>query len=263
MNVESSRWLLRKPSDEAAARIFCFPYSGVGASMFNRWPRWLGRAEVCPIQLPGRENRIREPHFGTYGRLSLDIVEHLLPLFDRPFVFFGHCAGSLPAYETVRRLVDGGRRAPGQLVVSAQVAPHDCPHNRFLELTDAELTGELGQLVVTRGGRPNPMLIALTLDVLHKDLDACRAYTLERPVPLPSEITVVHWSDDHEVDSVQLRGWRHYAESVRFVELPGGHYEFLSGPPALLDVLARAALPPVAAEVASPAGDARHRESST
>lgn len=231
------RWLLRAPSDEAAARIFCFPYSGVGASMFNPWPRWIGAAEVCPVQLPNRENRIRDPHYGTYQDLAALLAECLAPYLDRPSIFFGHCAGSLPAFETVRALAGLGAALPTRLVVSAQVAPHDCPHDRWLYLTDSELVAELGHLVVARGGRPHPALLEMTLEVLHRDLDANRVYRLPEPVPVPVGVTVLHWSGDTEVTAEELRGWAHYASDVRFAVLDGEHYDFLHLPPGLRELL--------------------------
>ncbi|WP_055701163.1 MULTISPECIES: thioesterase II family protein [Streptomyces] len=237
------RWLLRKPSEDAVARVFCFPYSGVGASMFNQWPQTFDGVEVCPIQLPARENRIRDAHFGTYEQLAADVVEALLPYLDRPFAFFGHCAGSLPAFETARRLADLGLPTPRRLVVSAQVAPHHCPNDRFLDMDDAALGAELAEITVARGGEPHPLLIELTLQVLHQDLAANRVYTRQEPVRLPSPVTVLQWSDDREITPEQMEGWRHYADDVRFTELEGGHYAFLSAPPALLSLLGDLAAP--------------------
>lgn len=207
--------------------------------MFNHWPRWIGEIEVCPLQLPARENRIRVPHYGTYQAMAEMLVPALRPYLDRPFTFFGHCAGALPAFETVCRLATSGDRLPRQLVVSAQVPPHECPHDRFLDYDDDRLTEELSRLVVARGGRPHPLLIELTLDVLHKDLAANRIYRRERPVSVPAGITVLHWRDDPEVTPAQLAGWRLYAQEVRFVVLDGGHYEFLSAGTPLLDELTK------------------------
>jgi surfactin synthase thioesterase subunit len=229
--------LLRIPARESAGRVFCFPYSGVGASMFNRWPRWIGRFEVCPVQLPGRENRIRDAHPKTHQELAESITDQLLPLLDRPFALFGHCAGALPAFEVARRLTGGDLPRPRRLVVSAQVAPHHCPHDRFLDCTDDELVDELRRLTVQRGGQPHPALLALSLEVLRKDLDANRVYRLAEPVPIPMDITVLHWSADPEVTLPELEGWSQYAPDVRFTVLDGGHYEFLTAPDALLDLL--------------------------
>jgi len=232
-------WLLRKPADTAAGRVFCFPYSGIGASMFNRWPRWIGDIEMCPLQLPARENRIRVPHFGTYELMAEELVPALRPYLDRPFAFFGHCAAALPAFETVRRLAGGDGPLPRRLVVSAQVPPHLCPHDRFLDYDDERLAAELSYLVVARGGQPHPMLIEMTLDVLHRDLEANRVYRTDRPVPVPVALTVLHWADDPEVTLAELSGWSAYADDVRFAVLDGGHYEFLSGGDGLFEELTK------------------------
>lgn len=238
----ATRSLLRIPAEESAGRIFCFPYSGVGASMFNRWPRWIGGYEVCPVQLPGRENRINEQHYGTYQALARELATDLWPFLDRPFVFFGHCAGALPAFETACRLGALGARLPNpcRLVVSAQVAPHDCPHDRFLDCTDAELVEELRSLSAARGTELGQAWLELGLDMLHQDLDANRRYWLDEPVTAPMGITVLHWSDDPEVTQQQLTGWESYGDGVRFTVLTGGHYDFLTAPDALLDELAGA-----------------------
>ncbi|TNH22698.1 thioesterase [Micromonospora orduensis] len=233
----TSRWLLRRPVPESRGRIFCFPYSGIGASMFNKWPRSIDGVEVCPIQFPARENRIREPHYETYERLVEELVEALPPYLDRPFIFFGHCAGALPAFETARLLADLGLPTPVQVVVSAQVGPQHCPRDRWLDLNETELRAELAALTRRRGGEPHPLHLDLTMDVLRRDLDANRVYHRAEAVTIPSGIVVLHWSDDVEVRAAELTGWADYATDVSFTTLPGGHYEFLSGPTALLDLL--------------------------
>lgn len=235
------RWLLRRPDPTAAARIFCFPYSGIGASMFRRWPRRIGPVEVVLVQPPGRENRTREPHFGSYPQLAAVLAEQLRPWTGTPYVLFGHCAAALPAYETARRLIATGQPAPARLVVSAQVPPHHGPHDRMLGYDDERLAAELRSLVVLRGGEPHPLLIELTLGVLKRDLAASRAYRHPEPARLPAGITVLHWADDPEVTEGELAGWRHYSDDVRFAVLPGGHWDFLGAPAGLRAELARAA----------------------
>src|SRR5688500_15270285 len=67
MNVADSagRWLLmHRPRREARVRLLCLPYAGGGASAFRHWPDALTSSiEVCPVQLPGRENRFVEAPF--------------------------------------------------------------------------------------------------------------------------------------------------------------------------------------------------------
>jgi surfactin synthase thioesterase subunit len=233
----ASRWFLREPSPEGAARLFCLPYSGCGASMYRNWPRFLGDIEICRIQPPGRENRTREPAYGTYEELADDLAEVLLPYLDRPFAFFGHCGSALPGYETTVRLLQRGHPMPARLFVSSQVAPHQGPAGRFLEMSDAELAEEVGGLIVQLGGKPRPDLVDLSLGVLRADVEANKRYRPPEPVRLPCPITAFGWRHDAEVDHALMAGWADCGETV-FRVFDGEHYRFMDGPEELMDALA-------------------------
>ncbi|WP_377267732.1 thioesterase II family protein [Peterkaempfera sp. SMS 1(5)a] len=229
------RWLLRRISDDAPARLFCLPYSGVGASMYHLWPERIGRTEICRVQLPGRESRLREPHYGDYESLAEQLAEALLPHLDRPFAFFGHCGGALPGFATARYLAQNCLPTPGALLVSSQVAPHHGPFGRFLGMSDAELSVELAGLIVAMGGQPRPELIEMNLGVLRADVDANRAYRLAEPERLPCAIRAISWTGDTEIRPEQMPGWSAYTDPERFtaVTLPGDHYAFLGAPAPL------------------------------
>lgn len=229
--------LLRDPSESARARLFCFPYSGGGASMFSSWPHLLGDIDVCPVQLPARENRFREPHFGTYERLAQSLVDPLLPYLDRPFAFFGHCAGALPAFETALRLHREGLPVPAAVIVSAQVAPHHCPFDRYLGLGDDQLLEELAALTRSRGGEPHPLVLGMMLDVLRQDLESNRVYRRPAPVSVPSRVVVLHWAADVEIRQEQMRGWSGYGDRVSYEVLDGGHFAFLDAPEPLMKLV--------------------------
>lgn len=235
-----ARWLLRQPRADSAARIFCFPYAGVGASMYAGWPSEVGPAEICLVQLPGRENRLREPHFDDYDFLADELVEHLLPYLDRPFAFFGHCSGALPGHAMTLRLMRAGLPVPSVLFVSSQVAPQHGPYSRFLSMTDDELRVELAELIQTMGGSPDPDLLALGLGVLRADVEATRRYGPVQPTVLPGRLTAIGWREDRETTAGQMAGWSEWAAPgrLRQVVLPGSHYSFLSAPRLLLDELA-------------------------
>jgi surfactin synthase thioesterase subunit len=236
---------LRPPKDDCAARLFCFPYSGLGASMYNRWPRRIddghgGEIEVCLLQPPGRENRLREPHFGTYQELAELVVPSLEPYLDRPFGFFGHCGGALAGFATALLLSRTALPDPACVFVSSQVAPHEGPFGRFLSMTDEELGVELAELTRAMGGEPQPDILAMSLRVLRADVTANQVYRLDEPVVLPGEIRSIGWRDDQEIRPEQMTGWPAYAGAGRHhhVVLPGTHHEFLSAPAALLHELA-------------------------
>jgi surfactin synthase thioesterase subunit len=234
-----SPWFVRPPSTAHPARLFCFPFAGSGASAFSAWPATIDGIEICPVQFPGRENRLGHPHYGTYQNLAAGLVEPLAPLLDRPFAFFAHCAGALPAYETVLKLAELGLPAPDCLFVSGQPAPHDAARDRMLALTESGLRAEVESFVRSRGIEPRPDMVDLGLMVLLRDHAAARAYRRGTPAAVDCPIVVLHWRDDPDVTLDDLRGWRRYADSVEFRVVDGGHYDFMDAPAELRKSLTR------------------------
>jgi surfactin synthase thioesterase subunit len=230
-------WFVRQPSADHPARIFGFPFSGSGASAFSAWPTTLDGAEVCPVQFPGRENRLAHPHYGTYEELADSLIDPLLPLLDRPYAFFGHCAGALPAFETVVRLAERGLPGPQCLFVSGQPAPHDAAGDRMLAMSEPELRLEVETFLRGRGIQPRPDMVDMGLSVLLDDHAAAARYRRDEPVTIPCPIVVVHWRDDPEVSLDALAGWRHYSDSVGFRVVAGGHYDFMDAPAELRELL--------------------------
>ncbi|MEV1046878.1 thioesterase domain-containing protein [Streptomyces sp. NPDC049916] len=231
-------WFVRPPVAGASARLFCFPFSGSGASAFGAWPATAGDAEICPVQFPGRENRLAHPHYGSYENLAGQLVEALTPLLDTPFAFFGHCAGALPAYESVLRLAAVGLPVPRRLFVSGQPAPHEATRDRMLTLGEDELRAELVVFLRGRGIDPRPDLLDMGMSVLLRDHAAAGAYRRTEPARIDCPITVLHWSEDADVSLADLQGWYHYADSVEIRVVEGGHYDFMDAPAELLTVLA-------------------------
>ncbi|WP_369226893.1 thioesterase II family protein [Streptomyces sp. R39] len=234
-----SPWFVRPPSTGHSARIFCFPFSGAGASAFSAWPAAIDDIEVCPVQFPGRENRLAHPHYGTYENLAAELADTLKPFLDRPFAFFGHCAGALPAFETAVRLDHLGLPGPERLFVSGQPAPHDAARDRMLTMTESELRAEVESFVRGRGIEPRPDMIDMGLSVLLRDHAAARAYRRVKPVAVRCSIAVLRWRDDPDVSLDLLQGWRQYSDAVDFQVVDGGHHDFAAAPDALLRSLTR------------------------
>ncbi|MBV1850535.1 thioesterase II family protein [Catellatospora tritici] len=243
----STKWLLRDPSPDAQVRLFCIPYSGCGASMYRQWPQFVGDIEICPVQLPGRENRLRETAHATYQAMGDDLADALLPYLDRPYGLFGHCGSALGAYETAVRIAERGYPNPARVFVSSQVAPHDGPCGRFLGMTDAELLDELRVLTTKLGGTPVQSLLELQLGVLVADIDANKLYHVAEPARLPGPLTAIGWTRDVEVLHTTMTGWPVCGDTT-YELLDGEHYTFTEAPPALLDVFAAGLATPATAD---------------
>jgi len=60
--------------------------------------------ELCAVQLPGRESRLREKPFVRLPPLVRAVRESLRPYLHKPFAFFGHSMGALISFELAREL---------------------------------------------------------------------------------------------------------------------------------------------------------------
>lgn len=217
----------RKP--QAKIRLFCFPYAGGGASLYRNWSKDLpSQVEVCPVQLPGRENRLLEKPFSDMPSLIATLSSVLLPYLDMPYAFFGHSMGALISFELgcyLRRYEQISK--PACLFVSGHRAPqipdpdpptHALPVPEFIE--------ELRRL----DGTPeevlqNDELLRLVLPLLRADFSLCETYLYNPEEPLQCPITAFGGLQDKSVPRESIISWREQTNGqfkARF--FAGGHF---------------------------------------
>lgn len=226
---------------QARLRLFCFPYGGGGAALYRDWSAAMpAGVAVCPVQLPGRENRLGEPPFRRLEPLVKAAAAALTPYLDHPFALFGHSMGAVTSFELTRELRRRGFR-PAALLVSAFRAPHlPDPDPPIFHLPDQEFIQELIEL----GGTPpevlgNAELMQLVLPRLRADLEICDTYRYAPESPLTCPLAVFGGEGDREVSPEELAGWReHTTGPFRLRLFPGGHFYFHEANDALKQAVA-------------------------
>lgn len=234
-----SAWLQRRPSPSAAARVFCVPHAGCGATVFANWPEEKDGVEFLAVELPGRLTRFGEPMPTTFEELADALVTGIEAHLDVPFALFGHCWSALAVYEVARALERRGLPAPARLFVSSQPGPQEELTGRMIGMTEEQLAEELAKTVRALGHRPHPELIAIYTDVLRADIDVSLRYSVPNPPRLSCPITAVGWSDDTEVRPEEMTGWAVCGDTT-FVVHPGVHHRFVDAPTELLEALTAA-----------------------
>jgi len=242
MSTAINRCLLTPPDPTARVRVFCFPHAGAGATTYQPWIRRLQGTgvHVCPVQLPGRENRFREPAFDRLDPLLDELADSLAPAADLPFAVFGHSLGALVAFGLTQRWHAAGGPLPRRLFVSGRIAPHlRDPRSTLHQLDDAGLIRVLREL----GGIPSSILddrglMSLLLPGLRADLAVNETYRHRDRAKLPVPITAFGGTADPKVSATELREWREQT-SAGFAAhlLPGGHFFVQSSLPALIDLM--------------------------
>lgn len=221
----------------ARLRLFCFPYAGGGASAFNTWADQLpSDIEVCAVQLPGRETRLREESFTRLAPMVEALARTVTPYCDLPFAFFGHCMGALIAFELARWLGRSEQGGPCHLFVAGCRAPqlpgpelslHTLPESDFVErLRELKQTPE----ILLQDNE----LMSLFLPALRADFSAWETYVYSEGQPLNCPISAFGGSEDTKLKLEAVRLWCVQTRSSFTPRmLPGNHF-FLHGSRTLL-----------------------------
>lgn len=237
-----SEWLKAGGGPPGRVRLFCFPHAGGGASIYRQWSGFLAPAvEVCPVQLPGREDRLRDPPFVRLQRMVEVLAETLQSYFDMPFAFFGHSMGGLIAFELVRELRRTSGNIPVHLFVSAHRAPqlpdpdppiHALPDELFMSAVERLHTGRSEAM-------QHPELRRLLLPTLRADFAVCETYDYRPEPPLDCSLTVFGGKADPRVPLDALGPWAEQTRRVFVVQtFPGDHFYLWSVRDQLLHALA-------------------------
>jgi surfactin synthase thioesterase subunit/malonyl CoA-acyl carrier protein transacylase/acyl carrier protein len=243
-------WFGRKqPNPGVRLRLFCFSYAGGGASIFSSWSKELPpEIEVCPIQLPGREERLGESPFTRLTPLIQTLVPLITPYLDIPFAFFGHSLGALISFELARELRRQNLPSPIHLFVSASRAPHildlDLPIHR---LPDSKFLESLRRL----NGTPeevlqNPELMQLFLPALRADFAILETYFYATEERLHCPISAFGGVKDNIVSQTELAAWCDQTDGdFRMLMFPGDHFFLHPNRQQLLQAIAQEIQKPV------------------
>jgi surfactin synthase thioesterase subunit/glycosyltransferase involved in cell wall biosynthesis len=221
-------WLPYLETKPGKLRLFCFPYAGAGALAYIAWTAPLAAgASVCPVRLPGRENRIQEKPFDRMDAL-VDALEFVMaPHLDHPFAFFGHSMGAGIAFELARALRRRGKPLPVALYVSGARAPQfRLNWTPPAEPREAEFLEQLRRL----DGIPddilaNPKAMQMAMPALRADAALYRNYIYTPGEPLAIPIFAYGGCADQNVPTERLEAWREQTAgqfTLRMFE--GGHF---------------------------------------
>ncbi|HEY4034595.1 MAG TPA: thioesterase domain-containing protein [Ktedonobacteraceae bacterium] len=222
-----SPWV-KNLNSQSSFRLFCFPYVGGGASIFRTWQDVLpSDVAVCPVQLPGRENRLAESPFTRVSLLVRGMAHALRPFLNCPFAFFGHSMGALISFELARQLRRQKAPEPSYLFVSAQEAPQLPALSPSLhQLPEADFVEQLRRI----NGTPEAILqdtelMRVMLPMLRADFAMCETYMYQEEEPLTCPISVFGGQQDGEVSYDSLTAWRDQTSNVFTLRLlPGAHF---------------------------------------
>lgn len=218
-----------RPRPEAEIRLICLPYAGGGATMYRKWADVLpAEVEVVPVQLPGREWRLKEEPLRRMADVVTALAAEFPALTDRPFALFGHSMGALIAFELTKALRRSGDPMPAHLFVSGHSAPdladrrlrpyHQAPDEEFVTMLRS-MEGTPAEVL------DHPDLLQLVLPVLRADFELCEQYVCDADAPLDVPMTALAGIADPLVPPAAVEQWRaHTTAAFSLRVLPGSHF---------------------------------------
>ncbi|MDJ1184230.1 thioesterase II family protein [Roseofilum casamattae] len=230
------------PKPNARLRLFCFPYAGGSAAIFRDWHQELPETiEVCPVELPGRSSRMREPLFEDISSLIEALGEGLRSYLDKPYVVFGHSFGALVSFEFARYCREHYYRLPNCLFVSGRQAPHLPDPSPIHALPKEDFIEEIERL----NGTPpeimqNPEMMELLVPILRADLKVDETYEYKPKAPLDIPLVVFGGERDSEASRTQLEAWsQHGSRQFSLQMFPGDHFFINTARSHLLQTLSQ------------------------
>jgi len=249
---EDTSWIAcRQKQDKVKMRLFCFPYGGGGASIFREWQQHVpDTIEVCPIQLPGRENRMDERPLHDLRELIPILVKQIKSFLDVPFAVFGHSFGSLIAFEMARFLRRNNLLQPMNLFVSAYPDPRKpstslnnlirnlqdmnidlfaLKQEEIRNLKEDQLNGltrvfKDNGIVDYSDERMNRSIIEVLLPIFIGDMNIVKNYVYYDEAPLEADLTVFVGDQDAWVSPDDHWGWKDHSEkNCNFQTFNSGH----------------------------------------
>lgn len=210
-------------------RLFCVPYAGGGTAVYRPWTDDLPEdIELCLVQLPGRETRMRETPYTSLHELVEELGHVLEPLLDRPYAVFGHSMGAMIAYALTCQLGSKGHPDPEHLFVSGRRAPqipdpdpplHQLPDFAFIETLVRRYNGIPKVLL------QNIDLLRIFLPTIRADMTMIETYSFTMDAPLNAPIAAYGGWDDGRASRAELAAWRDITGGEFTLRMfPGGHF---------------------------------------
>ncbi|MER6821285.1 alpha/beta fold hydrolase [Streptomyces cellulosae] len=220
---------LEPVSGVVPTRLYCLPYAGASARMYDVWKDALPSSiEMVPLELQGRGSRCGRSPVTTLPELLSDLSSYVAD-DGVPYAVFGHSFGGVLAYELAQHLAATGRGMPSHLLVSGCRAPrHTRPAQSSFDLSDQEFRDRLAQL----RGTPtelleNDELMELYLPIIRADYMILDRYEPTVSDPLTCPIVAFYGEADADATEQDVAAWADCTTSTFRAEAISGDHFFL------------------------------------
>lgn len=222
-------WIRRfaAPAEGSAGAMVVFPHAGGDAATYRRLGSAFAAAgtEVFVMQYPQHPGRLSDPAAQTIAELAGGLFD-AGPWEDLgPIQLFGHCMGSVVAFEFAKIAEEHGV-AISTLWVSGGAAPSAVADLPELPTSDDAILADIAELGATDSRLlDDPEFLELLIPAVRADYVALNQYSSARDDALSADITVISGCRDERIGVDSLRQWAsHTTGRYALHTLDGGHF---------------------------------------
>lgn len=244
-SIIENKWFAHEVQNaEAQINFISFPYAGGSPSMFAPWKTELPAAiNFFPVLYPGRELRKNDPMPENIDRFVETFLDQNMELFERDFILFGHCTGTLIAYQVLLEVRRRIGKEPLHFIASGSESPRYLM-TRERELADGILADEelARQMVkhelVDQNTADSPIFQKYYLPIYRLDLQMLSTYQYLAQDQLSCPLHVLYGDDDCTIREEGIRDWASFtANSVNFKTFTGKHFYFAADKEPILEYI--------------------------
>ncbi|MCG8312642.1 MAG: thioesterase domain-containing protein [Pseudomonadales bacterium] len=223
--TNNNRSIIRRggrPDSNKPRRLFCLPPAGAGPSLYFPWlDLEPDDIEICPISLPGKEDRMREPLAESVQSLAKSIAADLIDYLDKPYALFGYSMGALLSYEVALLFKLLGQPTPDYFITLGARAPNtEFNFEQPLHQLEKE---NFRRTLIEIGGTPKEIIenedaMAIFEPVLRNDFRISETYRRDTVLPLDCPIQAIHCRDDVLIEKSQVTRWNQYTNNRFYIE---------------------------------------------
>ncbi|MDA9818209.1 SDR family NAD(P)-dependent oxidoreductase [Flavobacteriaceae bacterium] len=235
LKIFARKWLIKsKINEEAKIKIFCLHPVGAGASMFSHFMFNSPQdSEITAIQLPGRENRLAEPHYQDMKNLVPDLAEAILSHIDRNVIFWGHSWGGVVLYEVIKYLRINHftkYQLIKQLMVTGSIAPQlTVPwKDRDSIKETAKQHNSIDKILSTVSYIDDEKFLRKIIPIMKKDMATIMTYQYQAEAKLDMPILAFGAKEDDVVLLSELEKWQEQTNNNFTLHALHGDHWFLS-----------------------------------
>lgn len=222
-------------------RLFFLPFAG--GSKYAYWnfgKHAPASLQCCPVEIPGRGTRVREPLLTDINKVVEDIYRQLKSQLQEPYALYGHSMGAILCYLLTHKLRNAGDPLPEHLFLTGCEAPAVPVERGYYKLPLDAFKNKLREM----GGCPEDVLNSEELfgfyePIIRADFKVVESFTHLPVEPLAIPVTVMIGTEERIAFEDAAKWQDETLSPVEVHHFPGNHFFIFNHEKEIMEIISK------------------------